>query len=241
LIYCKEDKQLQKIAMCCPGQAIAYCEPAHHIKKYQTFLEVDYNCELTKGKAMAIPLQIFGKHNLQNLQAARLVCRELGLSDAQIFEATKGFSGAAKRLEVLSKKDKQMVFKDFAHAPSKVKATINAVKEQYPKRHLIAILELHTFSSLNIEFLDEYMGSMDKADTAYVYYNNHTLKMKKLPPIEKEDVETAFFHPNLTVFTDHKVLAQQLQKDFKRLDVNILMMSSGNWGGMDILGLLGKE
>lgn len=240
LIYCKEDKQLQKIAMFCPGQAIAYCEPAYRIKKHQTFLEVDYNSELSKGKAVSIPLQIFGKHNLQNFQAARLVCRELGLSDAQIFEAIKGFTGAAKRLETLAKKDRQVVFKDFAHAPSKVKATINAVKEQYPKRYLIAILELHTFSSLNIDFLDEYMNSMDNADAAYVCYNNHTLKMKKLPPIEVEDVENAFFHPNLTVFTDMKALEVQLQKDFKRLDTNVLMMSSGNWGGLDLVKLVGE-
>jgi UDP-N-acetylmuramate: L-alanyl-gamma-D-glutamyl-meso-diaminopimelate ligase len=240
LIYYKKDKLLQKIASHAPAQVIAYDTPAHHIDQYQTYLDVDYNYELTDKEGVGVPLQIFGKHNLQNFQAARMVCRELGLSDGQIFKAIQEFSGAAKRFETLSKKEKQVVFKDFAHAPSKVKATINAVKQQYKDRKLIAALELHTFSSLNIDFLEEYVGSMGAADMAYVYYNPHTIRMKKLEAIEPSKVEDAFFHPNLTVFTDEKELEAQLQKDIAAEKANLLLMSSGNWGGIDIMKLIGE-
>lgn len=238
LIYYKKDKLLQKIAEHAPAQVIAYDTPAHHIDNHQTYLDVDYNYRLANKGAIGIPLQIFGKHNLQNFQAARMVCRELGLSDGQIFEAIQVFFGAAKRLETLSKKETQVVFKDFAHAPSKVKATINAVKQQYRNRRLIAALELHTFSSLNIDFLDEYLGSMGAADMAYVYYNPHTIRMKKLKDIEPAKVEDAFFHPNLTVFTDVESLETQLKKDVAAQKANLLLMSSGNWGGIDILELI---
>ncbi|WP_052598225.1 UDP-N-acetylmuramate--L-alanine ligase [Aureispira sp. CCB-QB1] len=238
LIYYKEDKQLQKIAGYAPAQVIAYDTPAHHVENHQTYLDVDYNYQLAKEGVVGIPLQIFGKHNLQNFQAARMVCRELGLNDGQILEAIQAFSGAAKRLEILSKKEKQVIFKDFAHAPSKVKATINAVKQQYKNCSLVAVLELHTFSSLNVDFLDEYLGSMGAADVAYVYYNPHTIRMKKLKDIEPAQVEEAFFHPNLIVFTDEQALKHQLEKDIAAQESNLLLMSSGNWGGIDILKLV---
>lgn len=241
LIYFKNDKHLRKIASLAPAQVVAYDTPANHIHEHQTYLDIDYNYQLAEGKKIGVPLQIFGKHNLQNFQAARLVCRELGLSDGQILEAIQAFGGAAKRLETLSKNDRQVIYKDFAHAPSKVKATINAVKGQYANRKLIAALELHTFSSLNIDFLDEYLGSMGAADEAYVYYNRHTIKMKKLKNIEPEAVEDAFYHPNLKVFTDAILLEQQLQKDVQEERCNLLLMSSGNWGGIDLLNLIQKK
>jgi UDP-N-acetylmuramate: L-alanyl-gamma-D-glutamyl-meso-diaminopimelate ligase len=238
LIYYKEDKYLKKYAKYAPAQTIAYTTPSYTIEEHKTYLNVDYNCQLPSGNRVGIPLQIFGKHNLQNFQAARLVCRELGLSDLQIFEAIQAFAGAAKRLETLSKNKNQVVYKDFAHAPSKVKATINAVKGQYPERKLVAVLELHTFSSLNIDFLDEYLGSMGAADEAYVYYNSHTIKMKKLKEIQHSDVEEAFYHPNMKVFTDVQKLQEQLQLDVQKQVSNLLLMSSGNWGGIDILKLV---
>ena len=240
LIYYKEDKHLRAFANYAPAQTIAYTTPAHSIVDNQTYLSVDYNYQLEE-QHLGIPLQIFGKHNLQNFQAARLVCRELGLSDGQIVEAIQTFSGAAKRLETLSTNEKQVVFKDFAHAPSKVKATINAVKGQYADRPLIAALELHTFSSLNIDFLDEYLGSMGAADHAYVYYDKHTIKMKKLKPIQPEDVEEAFYHPNLTVFTDAKALEKQLKAVVKEQQANLLLMSSGKWGGIDLVELTSSK
>lgn len=240
LIYYKEDKYLQEFAAYAPSQTIAYTTPMHSIEDNQTYLSIDYNYQLDKQN-IGVPLQIFGKHNLQNFQAARLVCRELGLSDGQIVEAIQSFTGAAKRLETLARHEKQMIFKDFAHAPSKVKATINAVKGQYADRPLIAALELHTFSSLNIDFLDEYLGSMGAADHAYVYYDQHTIKMKKLKPIQPEDVKEAFFHPNLTVFTDAKALEKQLKAVVKEKEANLLLMSSGKWGGIDLVALTSSK
>ncbi|BDS15461.1 UDP-N-acetylmuramate--L-alanine ligase [Aureispira anguillae] len=241
LIYYKKDKHLKKMANLAPAQIIAYDTPANDIQEHQTYLRLDYNYSLKAQTDVGIPLQIFGKHNLQNFQAARLVCRELGLSDGQILEAIQAFEGAAKRLETLAKNDQQVIYKDFAHAPSKVKATINAVKGQYADRKLIAVLELHTFSSLNIDFLEEYLGSMGAADTAYVYYNRHTIQMKKLKDIAPKDVEEAFYHPNLTVFTDNEALEATLQKDIQKQKANVLLMSSGNWGGMDIMGLIKEK
>ena len=238
LIYYKHDRYLKEFAAHAPAQVVAYTAPAHEIKEHQTYLSVDYNYQMPQQDNIGIPLQIFGKHNLENFQAARLVCRELGLSDGQIFEAIQQFSGAAKRLETLAKGKKQVVFKDFAHAPSKVKATISAVKRQYPKRSLIAALELHTFSSLNLDFLDEYTGAMGSADKAYVYYSHHTIKMKKLKKITPEDIQEAFYHPNLVVFTDKDELEAQLQKDIKAKSANLLLMSSGKWGGIDLPALL---
>ena len=242
LIYFKEDKYLRKIASQSAVQTTGYATPQYTIHEHKTFLSIDYNCLLPKGDKKAIPIHFFGKHNLQNFQAARLVCRELGLNDMQIFEAIQSFAGAAKRLETLSENKKQVIYKDFAHAPSKVKATINAVKGQYPERKLVAVLELHTFSSLNIDFLDEYLGSMGAADKAYVYYNSHTVKMKKLKEFKPADVEEAFFHPNMKVFTDVKKLEKQLQIDVKKKSANLLLMSSGNWDGIDITALsMAKE
>ncbi len=238
LIYYNDDVHLKKFASKSKIASISYNTPDFTIDNHKTYLSIDYNFAIKEKNTVGIPLQIFGKHNLQNFQAARLVCRELGLSDLQIFDAIQEFSGAAKRLETLSKNEQQVIFKDFAHAPSKVKATINAVKGQYPERKLVAALELHTFSSLNIGFLDEYLGSMGAADKAYVYYNNHTVKMKKLEEFQPADVKEAFYHPNLKVFTDSQKLHNQLQIDVQKQSANILLMSSGNWGGIDILKLV---
>ncbi len=236
LIYFKEDEILSKYSQFCAAQHLAYQTPAFVIEQHQTYLKLDYNCH--PSQSLKVPLYIFGKHNLQNFQAARYVCRELGLSDQQIIKAIAQFKGAAKRLETLSKTNQQVVYKDFAHAPSKVKATIQAVKSQYPSRALLAVLELHTFSSLTLEFLDEYLGSMGAADEAYVYYNKHTIEMKKLKAIEPIDVEDAFYHPNLTVFTEATELESALQVKLDQKNNNLLLMSSGNWGGIDIVQMV---
>ena len=238
LIYFKEDKILTKYAAFCPAQFLAYQTPPFVIEQHQTYLTIDDFNHQNQGTK--VPLHIFGKHNLQNFQAARYVCRELGLSDAQIIEAILQFKGAAKRLETLSKNKKQVIYKDFAHAPSKVKATIQAVKSQYPKRPLVAILELHTFSSLSLDFLEEYLGSMGSADEAYVYYNKHTIEMKKLKAIDPADVEEAFYHPNLRVFTDAAALKVAIQEKIDAQQSNLLLMSSGNWGGIDVVEMAQK-
>ena len=184
-----------------------------------------------KGKPVA--LKIFGKHNLENLQAAFLVCKKVGVTDAQFFKTIKSFKGAARRLQLLSKTKSCLAFLDFAHAPSKVDATMKALKAQHPKRKLIACLELHTFSSLNKEFLTEYSRTMNTADKAIVYFSEHTLAMKKLPPISTHEVKVAFDHPNIEVVTDNARMLSALKR-FKWENKNLVMMTSGNFGGLDL-------
>lgn len=238
LIYFKDDKYLSRYAPYAPAQTIAYTTPAHEIRSHQTYLLPERLMTDATKREEGVPLQIFGKHNLQNFQAARLVCRELGLSDGAILEAIQSFKGAAKRLETLHKGKQQVIYKDFAHAPSKVKATIQAVKGQYPERPLTAVLELHTFSSLSQHFLEEYLGSMGAAQTAYVYYDPHTVAMKKMPEIAVETIQEAFYHPNLTVFTQPADLKMALEQTIRAKAGNLLLMSSGNWGGIDLPSLV---
>ena len=179
-----------------------------------------------------IRLQIFGEHNLQNLAGAKLVCAEIGISENQFFEAIKTFKGSARRLELIAQNDNATVFFDFAHSPSKLKATTKAVSEQFPDRELVAVMELHTFSSLKKEFLPLYDRCMDAAQKAIVYYNPHTIEHKKLEMISPEQVKTAFGN-RVEVYTD----ADQLFSDLEAMDwngKNLLIMSSGNFSGKDI-------
>lgn len=184
-----------------------------------------------------IPIQIFGEHNMENLKAAFLVCQELGISHDEFFEAVQSFAGAAKRLQLLRKEWTSNVWLDFAHAPSKVRATVKAVKHQFANRKLVACVELHTYSSLNKKFLPEYQNTLEAADIGVVFYSEHTLKMKQLPPISKVDIEANFQHPNLYVFTERKpfeafLKAQNWHKQ------NLLLMSSGNFQGVNFSALL---
>ncbi len=179
------------------------------------------------------PLKVFGKHNLENLKAAYLVCRELGIPANEILDAFTTFGGAAKRLQHLGKAFSTDIFLDFAHAPSKAKATTEAVASLHPHRKLTACLELHTFSSLNKAFHPQYSGTLDKAEQAFVFYSEHTLKMKKLPWFTPEELGAQFNHPNLRVFTDSNELEEALRTvDYMNRD--LLMMSSGHFGGMDV-------
>ena len=201
-----------------------------------------FHAEILNGKSIVehqgrqVQLEIFGKHNLENLKAAFLVCKELGVTEDEFFDKIKSFKGAAKRMQVLKEKKNSLFLQDFAHAPSKVKATIKAVKDQFSNRKLIACLELHTFSSLNKKFLEEYFESMDAADQAFVYFSEHTLKMKKLPPITEEDIQKAFSHKNLKVLTDNSILVNEL-KNMNWTNQNLLMMSSGTFNGLNLKDL----
>ncbi|MCP4441569.1 MAG: peptidoglycan synthetase [Aureispira sp.] len=235
LIYYKPDEYLQKYSHMAKCQITAYQTPPHQIIDGQTYLPKPLYADEWNfvDEEKGILLQIFGEHNLQNMQAARLVCRELGLSDEQIFRAMMTFAGAAKRLELLYKTDQNIWFKDFAHAPSKVRATFQAVKKQYAESKLVAVLELHTFSSLNIDFMGQYKGAMQGADSAYVYYSPHTLAMKKLPALEPQMVQDAFGQTDLKVYTDIDKLKAAILAEAKQTNTNFLMMSSGNWGGVD--------
>jgi UDP-N-acetylmuramate: L-alanyl-gamma-D-glutamyl-meso-diaminopimelate ligase len=183
-----------------------------------------------------VPLRVFGRHNLLNLTAARYACNALGINDKQFDEAIQSFAGASKRLELVKKTENSAVYKDFAHAPSKLRATIAAMKEQYPGRRLVACMELHTFSSLTAEFLKQYAGTMDRADVPYVYYSQHALQLKKLPNLDPEQVRAAFANERVKVFTDSKQMVDAVIQTFKQSGnqaINLLMMSSGNFDGID--------
>lgn len=232
IVYCETDKDVRKVCESAAVQCnkIPYNVPAHFIRDGTTFLKVGNN---------EFPLQVFGEHNLMNINGARLICQQLGVSDDMFYESVRTFRGAARRLELIAKNDTTAVYKDFAHSPSKLKATTNAVKQQFPNRKLIACMELHTFSSLNEDFLKEYKGSMSVADEAIVYFNPHTIEHKKLKPISPQQVADSFGSPNIRVFTDSQKLSRFLL-DSSWPNSNLLLMSSGNFDGMD-LTLLAQE
>jgi UDP-N-acetylmuramate: L-alanyl-gamma-D-glutamyl-meso-diaminopimelate ligase len=186
-----------------------------------------------QSEGKSIPLSVFGNHNLINLNAAQLVCNELGISNDDFFLAIKSFDGASNRLELVNKKNSCLIYKDFAHAPSKVIATVNAVRNQYLDKKFVACLELHTFSSLNSDFIGEYAGSLDLADKACVYFNPHALKLKRLPSLEKEEVRKAFKRNDIAVFNDSKEMQEWILNQ-KSNNVVFLMMSSGNFDGIDL-------
>ena len=180
-----------------------------------------------------IPLGVFGKHNLQNMHAAQLACEQIGVTEAQFMDAIRSFTGASNRLELICKQPDRVAYKDFAHSPSKLRATINAVREEYPSLRLVAVMELHTFSSLMAEFLPQYNGCMAEADIAFVYFNPKVVEHKRLTPITKVEVAHAFATPNVRVFTDSQELQEALKTmDYK--DTALLMMSSGTFDGINI-------
>ncbi len=219
LIYCSEDKELNKLAkedtVC---KLIPYTTPKHIIKDGVTTIN---NTELL----------IFGNHNLQNLNAARLVCNELGVSNSNFYNKIASFKGASNRLELVKKINNTAIYKDFAHSPSKLRATSAAMKKQFINRELVACMELHTFSSLNEEFLQQYKGCMDEPDTAIVYFSEAAIAHKKLKLITKQQVHTAFNRKDLLVFSDIKKLEDYL-KSQSWDNKNLLMMSSGNFEGI---------
>jgi len=225
LVYCSEDAEVVKVALQARKDIskFPYGIPEHTIKNGISSI-VQKNIE--------IPLQIFGNHNLMNLNGARLVCNQMGISDDDFYKAIQSFEGASKRLELVKKNDSTSIYKDFAHSPSKLKATTSAVKAQFADRKLVACMELHTFSSLTHEFLLHYKDCMKEADEAIVYFNPHTIAHKKLPPVSIEDVKNAFNREDLEVYTDSSLLINHLQNidwDHK----NLLMMSSGNFDGIN--------
>lgn len=180
-----------------------------------------------------VPVLVFGEHNMKNINGARLVCERLGVSEEEFYTAIQTFKGATNRLEIVAKNNHTILFKDFAHSPSKVEATTRAVKQQFPGRKLVACAELHTFSSLNKDFLGQYQGKFDKADIAIVFYNPQTVEHKRLPSISEEDIRNAFLRSDLKVFTDAGELAGFLE-GLSWYNSNLLLMSSGNFGGLNL-------
>jgi len=230
LIYNVEDEKLKDIAENRRDDLnkIPYGTPAYSKDKEHFYFH--YN-------GQKIPLKIFGAHNMQNSEAARLICNELGVSDKDFYQAMQSFEGADKRLEAIFENDEAIIFKDFAHAPSKVAASLDAVKERYPDKKVIAVLELHTYSSLNQKFLPEYKDKLKSADEAIVFYSPHAVAIKELEPIPPELIVKEFNRPDLQVFTEPEKLHEYLyNKDLK--DAVLLLMSSGNYGGLDMSKLL---
>ncbi|MEI8114668.1 MAG: Mur ligase family protein [Bacteroidia bacterium] len=229
LIYFGSDENLQQVAdkSRTDIQKFPYQSHGSVIENGITYLISDNR---------KIRLQIFGDHNLQNISGAQLVCRQLGLTDEQFYTAIAEFKGASRRLEVLAETENSVVFNDFAHSPSKLKATTEAVKKQFPERKLVACLELHTFSSLKKEFLPQYKNSMDAADLAIVYFNPHTIAHKKLEPITEQQVAEAFDSAGLMVSTDSDQLFDFL-KSQNWQNTNLLLMTSGNFSGKNLKDL----
>lgn len=224
LIYCALDDDLSELVKNNTNEVnkIPYGLPENKVVDGVTYLEPQH-----------IGLNVFGNHNLLNLNAAKLICRELGIDEIAFNESISSFSGAAKRLELLFKNKTTNIYKDFAHSPSKLKATIEAVKSQFPDRKLIACIELHTFSSLNLEFLKTYANTMDLADEAIVFIDNDTFLHKKLEPFNQNDVRTNFKNSNLLFFDDISKLKVHL-KSINFANSNLLLMSSGNFSGLDL-------
>ena len=207
----------------------------NHIKKYpyktpEYFIEngITY-LETAEGN---LPLEIFGKHNLQNLAGAKWICQHMGIDEDDFYEAIASFSGASKRLEKIVESTSTVIFKDFAHSPSKVEATTKAVKEQYAERTVLACLELHTYSSLNAEFLAEYKGALDAADKAVVFYSPHAVKIKQLEEVTAEQIANAFERDDLIIYTNPQEFKEFLFNQ-KLENTTVVLMSSGNYGGLD--------
>lgn len=224
IIYNDEDQYLKKIIIQLNNkiETIPYSIPDYEIINGITYLITNKD---------RYPLQIFGKHNLTNLNGARKICNSLDISDEDFYRAITFFHGADNRLTLVHKKGKGRLYKDFAHAPSKVKATLNAVKQQFPNQKIVVGFELHTFSSLNTSFLNQYKGALDKSDAAFVYFNPHALKLKRLPSINAEMVKIAFNKNDLMVFNDSDAAIDWLKKEVTPETV-LLMMSSGDFNGL---------
>ncbi len=229
LIYCETDNILTQVVDADKSKVekFSYGLPAYNIK---------YGITNIISGSKEYPLQVFGEHNLLNLEAARLVCESLGIKQVDFYNYISTFKGAARRLELVGKNENANFFKDFAHSPSKLKATIHAVKAQFPERKLIACIELHTFSSLDKDFLRQYSGAMDEADTAIVFIDKKTFEHKKMTPYGAETVKQAFSKPDVLFFNDPEELLKYLE-NLEMNNKNLLMMSSGNFGGIDLPAL----
>jgi len=225
LVYNEEDTEVKRIAEAAtaPTRKHAYATPEYTIESGETLLETPEG---------PMPISVFGKHNLSNLAGAKWICQHMGVDEDDFYEAIASFEGASKRLEKIGETADAIAYKDFAHSPSKVAATTKAVKNQYPDKKLIACLELHTYSSLNAEFIKGYKGALDAAEEAVVFYTPEAVALKKLEAISESQIATAFDRDDLSIFTDAEDFKTYL--DTKSFDnAVLLLMSSGNYGGLD--------
>tara|TARA_B110000211_G_scaffold53682_1_gene59391 strand:- start:128 stop:1483 length:1356 start_codon:yes stop_codon:yes gene_type:complete len=225
IIYNEEDSEVKRVVeeSASAIKRYPYGTPSYSVEDGQTLLDTP------EGH---MPIEVFGKHNLNNLEGARWICQLMGIDADDFYEAISTFKGASKRLEKIAESTRSVAYKDFAHSPSKVKATTEALKNQYPDRELLACLELHTYSSLNPDFLKEYKGALDAADKAVVFYSPHAVQVKKLHPISEKQIAESFEREDLLIFTD-PVGFKDFLFDQNFEDTSLLLMSSGDYGGLD--------
>ncbi|WP_190809652.1 UDP-N-acetylmuramate--L-alanine ligase [Flagellimonas sp. S3867] len=231
ITYNEEDKAVKEVVEASENsiRKFPYATPAYRVENGVTLLDTP------EGE---MPIEIFGQHNLNNLAGAKWICQNMGVDEADFYEAIASFKGASKRLEKIAEGANKVAYKDFAHSPSKVKATTNAVKEQYPNRKLLACLELHTYSSLNAEFLKEYNGALNAADEAVVFYSPNAVKIKQLAEVTEKQIAEALQREDIHIFTDPKTFQDYLfAQDFE--ESTLLLMSSGNYGGLEFARLKG--
>ncbi|MGJ8549717.1 UDP-N-acetylmuramate--L-alanine ligase [Winogradskyella wichelsiae] len=223
--YNEEDAEVKRVVEASENQIrkIPYTTPEYTVEDGETLLETPEG---------PMPIEIFGAHNLNNLAGAKWICQHMGIDEDDFYEAISTFKGASKRLEKIAESKTSVAYKDFAHSPSKVQATTRAVKEQYSDRTLVACLELHTYSSLNAEFLKEYKGTLDAADVAVVFYSPHAVEIKQLEEVSHEQIANAFERKDLIIYTNPEDFKAFLfQQNFN--NKSLLLMSSGNYGGLD--------
>ncbi|WP_418513989.1 UDP-N-acetylmuramate--L-alanine ligase [Corallibacter sp.] len=232
--YNAEDAEVARVVEASENtiRKLPYYTPEYTVEDGETLLETPEG---------PLPIEVFGKHNLNNLAGAKWICQHMGIDEDDFYEAIATFKGASKRLEKIAESETSVAYKDFAHSPSKVEATTKAVKEQYKNRTLVACLELHTYSSLNAEFLKEYKDALDAADVAVVFYSPHAVEIKKLDAVTHEQIAKAFERDDLIIYTNPDDFKNYVfSQDFK--DKALLLMSSGNYGGLDfdeVKGLIG--
>lgn len=233
LIYYSLDKEVVNVADRAASRIkkIPYSIPEHRIFNGKTYLSIE-NQESE--------IQVFGEHNLANISAAWQVCNLLGIESSSFLKSIASYKGASNRLELIFSNENINLYRDFAHSPSKLKATTQAVKNQFPERILIACMELHTFSSLNAEFLTQYDGCMDSADVPIVYFNPHALLLKRLPMLDEDQVKKAFNNDKIHVFKDSELLQEFLINNTSTSSFNLLLMSSGDFNGINIQKLIDK-
>ena len=225
MVYNEEDTILKEVVENSnhPIKKYPYNTPTYFIDNGITYIDTPDG---------DLPLEIFGDHNLQNLAGAKWICQHMGIDEDDFYEAIASFKGASKRLEKIAENKTSVVFKDFAHSPSKVAATTTAVKKQYSERTVLACLELHTYSSLNAEFLAEYKGALDKADKAVVFYSPHAVKIKQLEEVTAQQIANAFERDDLIIYTNPAEFKEYLFNQNLE-NTALLLMSSGNYGGLD--------
>ena len=227
LVYNEDDAEVKRVAEAAtnPIRKMPYSTPKYTVENGVTLLETPEG---------AMPIEVFGAHNLNNLAGAKWICQNMGVDEADFYEAIASFKGASKRLEKIAENGRNVAYKDFAHSPSKVAATTKAVKEQYPDRTLIACLELHTYSSLNAEFLKEYEGALQYADVAVVFYSPDAVKIKQLEEVSYDQIAKAFNRQDLIIYTNPAAFKEYLfHLKYDTEGVALLLMSSGNYGGLN--------